>query len=96
MRPRHFAMVSSEPGTRTLHGPLTTRGLSVVLPAHNEEQVLSETVAQCVDVLSIVAPDYELIIVDDGSTDQTGAIADALADTNPHIRVLHNLSLIHI
>ena len=90
MRPRHIAMISSEPGTRTLHGPLTTRSLSVVLPAHNEEQVIAETVRQCVDVLSIVAPDFEVIIVDDGSTDDTGAIADALAADDSRIRVLHN------
>jgi glycosyltransferase involved in cell wall biosynthesis len=71
-------------------GPLTTRGLSVVLPAYNEETVIADTVARCVEVLSALAPDYEIIIVDDGSRDRTGQVADGLAAANPRIRVVHN------
>jgi glycosyltransferase involved in cell wall biosynthesis len=74
----------------SLVGPLTHRGLSVILPAYNEEMVIRQTVSRCVDVLSVLAPDYEIIIVDDGSRDRTGAIADELAASNPHIRVVHN------
>ena len=70
--------------------PLTTRGISVVLPAHNEEAVLAETLDKCVATLSAIAPDYEIIVVDDGSSDQTGAIAEEYAAANPHIRVVHN------
>jgi glycosyltransferase involved in cell wall biosynthesis len=73
-----------------LSGPVTRRGISVVLPAYNEEGVIAQTVQRCVEVLSVVAPDYELIVVDDGSRDRTGAIADALASANPRIRVVHN------
>jgi glycosyltransferase involved in cell wall biosynthesis len=71
-------------------GPLTTRGLSVVLPAYNEETVIENTVQRCADVLSELAPDYEIIIVDDGSRDHTGRIAEELAAANPHVRVIHN------
>ena len=71
-------------------GPLTTRGISVVLPAYNEEAVIADTVQRCVAVCQTVAPDYEVIIVDDGSRDRTGAIADELAAANPHVRVIHN------
>ena len=70
--------------------PVTLRGLSVVLPAYNEESVIARTVGQCVDVLSAIAPDYEIIIVDDGSRDRTGAIGDELAAANPRVRVIHN------
>ena len=70
--------------------PLTTRGLSVVLPAYNEETVIADTVRQCSDTLSELAPDYEIIIVDDGSRDRTGQIADELAAANPRVRVVHN------
>ena len=71
-------------------GPLTRHGISVVLPAYNEEAVIAETVAHCVAVLSQLAPDYEIIVVDDGSRDGTGAIADTLAAQNPRVRVVHN------
>src|SRR5215813_325484 len=65
--------------TPTIEGPLTARSLAVVLPAYNEEAVIAETVRVCVQVLSIVAPDFEVIVVNDGSRDHTGAIADELA-----------------
>jgi glycosyltransferase involved in cell wall biosynthesis len=74
----------------TANHPITTRGLAVVLPAWNEEQVIAQTVHRVVDTLSDVAPEYEVIIVDDGSIDRTGEIADALAVENPRIRVVHN------
>ncbi|HEU5370629.1 MAG TPA: glycosyltransferase family 2 protein [Ktedonobacterales bacterium] len=74
----------------TASQPMTTRGLSVVLPAWNEEIVIAQTVQQVVEALSEIALDYEVLVVDDGSTDRTGEIADALAAENPRIRVVHN------
>lgn len=74
----------------SLIGPVTQRGLSVVLPAYNEEMVIGQTAERCVEVLNVLAPDYEIIIVDDGSRDRTGQIADQLAASNPRIRVIHN------
>src|SRR6476646_8536488 len=71
-------------------GPLTTRGISIVLPAYNEEAVIATTVTRCVEVCQIVAPDSEIIVVDDGSRDRTGEIAYQLAVANPCIRVIHN------
>ncbi|MFI5272671.1 MAG: glycosyltransferase family 2 protein [Ktedonobacterales bacterium] len=71
-------------------GALTSRGLSIVLPAYNEEAVIAQTVRTCAEVLAGFAPDYEIVIVDDGSRDATGEIADALAAENPRVRVVHN------
>ena len=70
--------------------PITRRGIGIVLPAYNEEAVIADTVGKCVAALPTFAPDYEIIIVDDGSRDRTGAIADELAAANPHVRVVHN------
>jgi glycosyltransferase involved in cell wall biosynthesis len=71
-------------------GPVSLRGISAVLPAYNEEAVIAQTINRCVEVLSVIAPDYEIVVVDDGSRDQTGAIVDVLSTTNPRIRVIHN------
>lgn len=71
-------------------GPVTQRGIGVVLPAYNEEAVIANTVRDCAKTLAVIAPDYEIIIVDDGSRDRTGAIADELAAENPRVRVIHN------
>jgi glycosyltransferase involved in cell wall biosynthesis len=64
--------------------------LSIIVPALNEEQTLAKTVSWTAEVLAGISDDYEVIVVDDGSTDATGRIADELARANPHVRVLHN------
>ena len=66
-----------------------TRSISIIVTAMNEEGNLGPTVDSA---LAAVAPrgwDYEVIIIDDGSTDRTGAIADEFAVANPRVRVHH-------
>jgi len=60
------------------------------MPAHNEEQVIEEIMLRAVDVLSAAVANYEIILVDDGSQDRTGDIADAIASVNARVRVIHN------
>ena len=84
------ANASADETLSTLVGPVTQRSLSVILPAYNEEAVIRQTVERCVAVLAVLAPEYEIIVVDDGSRDRTGEIAEALAAANPRIRVVHN------
>jgi glycosyltransferase involved in cell wall biosynthesis len=52
--------------------------------------VIAQTIIRCVEVLSALIPDYQLVVVDDGSQDRTGSIADAMAAANPRITVVHN------
>lgn len=60
--------------------------LSVIVPVYNAEPYLT----QCLDsILSQDISDYEIILVDDGSTDNSGAICDRYAAAHPHIRCLH-------
>lgn len=66
--------------------------LSVFFPAYNEEKCLKSTVGKTDKVLRKVAKDYEMIIVDDGSKDKTGEIADRLAAKNKKIKVIHHSS----
>ncbi len=64
--------------------------LSVFFPAYNEEKNIRETVEKAVAVLKNLKIEYEVIIVDDGSKDKTGVIADELAAENDHIKVIHH------
>ena len=50
--------------------------VSVVIPAHNEEKLIAETLGQLFDVLAELRIDHEIIVVNDDSTDQTAAIAE--------------------
>jgi GT2 family glycosyltransferase len=57
--------------------------VSVVMPAYNAERYIDEAIRS---VLSQTMPDWELIVVDDGSTDRTRAIAESFTD--PRVRVI--------
>jgi hypothetical protein len=65
------------------------RRVSVFLPAFNEVDNLEAAVADIVWAASQVLDEYEILIIDDGSTDGTGALADRLASANPCIRAIH-------
>jgi glycosyltransferase involved in cell wall biosynthesis len=62
---------------------------SIVIPIHNEADCLTGEVAGLVQDLQTREIDYELILAENGSTDDCPVIADALEARNPHIRVLH-------
>ncbi|HJQ68003.1 MAG TPA: glycosyltransferase family 2 protein [Blastocatellia bacterium] len=66
--------------------------ISAVLPAFNEQDNIETATTRMADVLrSLSLRDWEVIIVDDGSADATGEIADRLAAADPdHIRVFHH------
>ncbi len=66
------------------------RGISAVLPARNEQGNLAHVVETTLEALSDAAPSFEVIIVDDGSTDATRRIADELASTHAAVRVIHH------
>lgn len=64
--------------------------LSVFFPAYNEEKNIANTVDKALKVLKgLKLKQYEVIVVDDGSKDQTGKIADELARKNEKVRVVH-------
>ena len=65
-------------------------GISVFLPSHNEEPNVERVVRGFLAELPHVADAYEVIVVNDGSTDKTGAIAYRLASDDSHVRVVHH------
>jgi glycosyltransferase involved in cell wall biosynthesis len=68
--------------SRAFEAPL----VSVVIPAYNAERFLSQTLAS---VRAQIYRNLEIIIVDDGSTDSTGAIACEAARDDSRIRLIH-------
>ncbi len=64
--------------------------ITVVFPMWNEEAYIHRAVAAAREILREIPGEHEIVIVDDASTDRTGALADALAREDPQIKVLHN------
>lgn len=65
-------------------------GLSVFLPSHNEEGNVERVVRSWTAELPKVADKFEVIIVDDGSRDRTGEIAEQLAKEDAHVKVVRH------
>ncbi len=63
-------------------------GLSLVVPAFNEASNLRATVAEADAALAAAFPSHEIVLVDDGSADDTPAICRELAAKYPHLRVV--------
>src|SRR3954452_7248629 len=61
--------------------------ISVVVPAYNEAALLGSTVRDMVDGLRALDEDFELHIVENGSTDGTPAVATRIADALPEVEV---------
>jgi glycosyltransferase involved in cell wall biosynthesis len=65
--------------------------LSYFFPAHNEEANLRGLVDEALETLPAIAESFEIIVVDDGSRDATGPIADELAAAHPDtVRAIHH------
>lgn len=64
--------------------------LSFFFPAYNEEGNVEAVVRDALATLPTFADAIEVLIVDDGSRDRTPQIADALADADPRVRVVHH------
>ena len=64
--------------------------ISVFFPCYNEQENVRRTVEKALDVLEKLNADFEVIIVDDGSSDNTGRIADEIAGSNNKVKVVHH------
>jgi glycosyltransferase involved in cell wall biosynthesis len=64
--------------------------LSIFFPCYNEEANVERTTRNALDAAGRFADQYEIIIVNDGSKDRTGEIAERLASELPHVRAVHN------
>jgi len=64
--------------------------LSVFFPALNDSGTIASMVIRAVQTASELTPDYEVIVVNDGSADATPDIIDELARTYSHVRAVHH------
>jgi glycosyltransferase involved in cell wall biosynthesis len=66
-------------------------GLTVFFPAYNDAGTIASLVITSVKVAATLTPDYEVIVINDGSKDDTAKILDELARIYPdHVRVVHH------
>jgi hypothetical protein len=64
--------------------------LSVLLPLHNAEQIVELLLLEAVEVLPDLSGRFDVVIIDDGSTDDTTGVANSLAARFPQIRLLRH------
>jgi glycosyltransferase involved in cell wall biosynthesis len=64
--------------------------ISAFFPAWNEEGSIAGLTAELLSTLEAIASRYEVIIVNDGSTDRTGEVADSLSRKYAQVRVIHH------
>jgi glycosyltransferase involved in cell wall biosynthesis len=70
--------------------PLSPLTLTIFFPCYNEEANVERVTRQALEVGRAIAAELEVIIVNDGSRDRTGEIADRLAAEIPEVRAVHN------
>jgi len=87
-RKGNLANEESEPMYSDNNRFLTNRSLSVILPAHNEDEVIAQTVHAVLATLTPWVPDFEVIVVNDGSRDSTQTIVEAIAATDFRVRLI--------
>ncbi len=72
------------------HASSRPAGLSVFFPAYNDAGTIASLVIEARKAAGKLTTDFEIIVVNDGSVDMTGEIADELARTYPEVRVVHH------
>lgn len=73
-----------------LRGLILERSVSLLIPVHNAQQALAQNVSAVLDILPELTDRFEVLIVDDGSTDGTDEVADDLARQYPQVKVVRH------
>ena len=65
-------------------------GLSLVIPAYGEAAVIGRALHEAIDALQSLEIDYEILVIDDGSNDDTAAVAEQIAAHAPEVQVIRH------
>ena len=64
------------------------KSITVAMPAYNEAENIADMVADVIEVMGTLTDDYEVIVVDDGSSDGTGQVVESLERRHPQVRLV--------
>jgi len=64
--------------------------ISIFFPAFNDEQTIGELVRDALAILPTFTDDYEVLVINDGSTDGTASLLDNLSKQDAHVRPIHH------
>jgi dolichyl-phosphate beta-glucosyltransferase len=67
---------------------MSSKNYSIIIPAYNEEQRIVSTIQSIAEYFQERKADYEIIVVDDGSSDKTAQVVRGLAQENPQIELI--------
>jgi dolichol-phosphate mannosyltransferase len=76
----------------SMHGERIPRQLSLVMPAFNEALGIQAAVAEAHEALAGLGYEFEIIVVDDGSSDNTAELVAEVADLRPAVRLVRHLT----
>jgi glycosyltransferase involved in cell wall biosynthesis len=88
-----FTSISTPSAGPIMPQPSGTKpSVTIVVPAYNEALILMKSLTELEQYMNTLADEYEwqMVVVNDGSKDETGAIADAFASSRANMRVLHH------
>jgi len=64
--------------------------ITIFFPVYNDQNTIATMTEKCLAVLKDIASKYEVIIINDGSPDNSGVVADEMATKYDHVRVIHH------
>ncbi len=86
--PRELALDSPDREATDPTGAWGVPSISLILPAYNEQETIEQAIREADEALAALTSEYEILVIDDGSRDETAAIAAAQARQRPAVRVL--------